>query len=87
MRGEALHVGHPARPVERLSQAVDQMPVGHGEPVRRDLAGLTGIADRQRVLKNGLHAARRQGDHLRAELRGGRADRVRRLQGMPPLDA
>jgi hypothetical protein len=28
-----------------------------------------------------------QRDHLRAELRGGRADRVRRLQGMPPLDA
>ena len=28
-----------------------------------------------------------QRDHLRAELRGGRADRVRRLQGMPRLDA
>ena len=28
-----------------------------------------------------------QRDHLPAELRGGRADRVRRLQGMPPLDA
>ena len=28
---------------------------GHGEPVRRDLTGLMGIAYRQRVLKNGLH--------------------------------
>ena len=51
MRGEALHVGHPARPVEPLGQAVDQMPAGHGEPVRRDLTGLMGIAYRQRVLK------------------------------------
>lgn len=65
--GEALHLGHAARPVEPLGQSRDELPAGHGESVCRQGARVMRIAHRQRALQNRLHV----GGEGRARVIGG----------------